>query len=417
LVDIAYAASSSALPTGRRLGIVTISGGVGVLMTDEASDRGLDVAPMPASAQAALKARLPFAGVRNPIDITGQAFNDPDLLRDNLDFVLAQGGYDAVAAFLTTVPGSAANRGPMRDALQAVRAAHPRFPLILSMVVPDDLRREYEAMGYAVFDDPSAAVAAIAGMARLHEAFARPTPAAGSRGDAAALPPGPLDEQAAKRLLAAAGLPVPDERLATTPEESVAAWRACERPVALKLVSPDIAHKTEVGGVVLGLDDEAAILDAHRAILQRAREHAPQARISGVLVSPMEAGTAAGGIETIIGVMRDPAFGPVVMLGLGGVLVEVMGDVTFRRAPFDTDEAMRMIAELRGAAVFDGVRGRPPADTAALAEALAALSRFAHAHADAIESIDVNPFLVRARGQGAVALDALIVRRTDAAEG
>jgi acetate---CoA ligase (ADP-forming) len=131
----------------------------------------------------------------------------------------------------------------------------------------------------------------------------------------------------------------------------------------------------------------------------------------------MEAGAAAGGIETIIGVIRDPAFGPVVMLGLGGVLVEVMGDVTFRRAPFDTDEAMRMIAELRGAAVFDGVRGRPPADTAALAEALAALSRFAHAHADEIDSIDVNPFLVRARGEGAVALDALIVRRAEAAEG
>jgi acetate---CoA ligase (ADP-forming) len=409
LIDIAYAASSGALPRGPRLGIVTISGGVGVLMTDEASDRGLEVPPMPAAAQAALKKRLPYAGVRNPIDITAQAFNDPLLLRDNLDFVLAEGGYDAVAAFLTTVPGSAANAAPIRDALQAVRTAHPGFPLVLSMLVPEDVRREYEAMGYAVFEDPSAAVAAIAGMVHLRDAFARPAQSVGSPGPAGALPNGPLDEHVAKQLLAAAGLPVPIERLAATPEAAVEAWREAGRPVALKLVSPDILHKTEAGGVLLGLDDADAIREGHRTILARAREHDPEARLSGVLVSPMESG--AGSVETIIGVQRDPVFGPVVVLGMGGVLVEVMGDVTFRRAPIDPPEAMRMIGELRGAAIFDGVRGRPPADTAALADALAALSRFAAAHAGEVESIDVNPFLVRPRAQGAVALDALIVRR------
>lgn len=408
LVDIACAASASALPAGRRIGLVTISGGVGVLMADEAAERGLDVAPLPEPVQRALKEKLPFAGVRNPIDITAQAFNDPSLLASNIETVLAQGGYDAVVAFFTSIPGSAANAGPVRDALERVRQAHPDFPLLLSMLVPEPMRRDYEAMGYPVFEDPSTAVGAIAAMAGFAEAFSRPPGAsAPAARAAAALPDGALDEAQAKALLAQAGIPVPDERLARDAEEAVAAWRAAGRAVALKLASPDIAHKTEVGGVVLGLDAEVPIREAFAGILARAREAAPQARLSGVLVAPME----THGVETILGVMRDPVFGPVVLLGMGGVLVEVLRDVSFRRAPVDEEEALRMIAELRCAAIFDGVRGAPPADRTALARAVAALSRFAVAHADTIESIDVNPLLVRSEGAGAVALDALVVRR------
>jgi acetate---CoA ligase (ADP-forming) len=411
LVDIAVAAAASALPQGRRLGLVTISGGVGVLMADEAADRGLDVAPMPEAAQEAMKARLPYAGVRNPIDITAQAFNDPSLLKDNLDLVLAEGGYDALVAFFTTIPGSAANAGPVREALREVRERHPRFPLILSMLVPEPVRRDYEALGYPIAEDPSDAVATVAALATLREQFERAaSTAADAAAPAAALPPGPLDEHAAKRILGAAGLPVPDERLAATAEQAVEAWRSFGRPVALKLVSPDILHKTEAGGVRLGLDDADAIAAAHADILARAQAYSPSARLLGVLVAPME----TGGIETILGVQRDPVFGPVVVLGLGGVLVEIQKDVTFRRAPIDAAEARRMIGELRGAALFGGVRGAPPADVGALADAVAALSRFAAAHADEIESIDVNPFLVRPEGEGAVALDALIVRRDGA---
>ena len=413
LIDIAYAASTGALPKGRRLGLVTISGGVGVLMADAASDHGLDVAPMPDAAQSALKEQLPYAGVRNPIDITAQAFNDPGLLRKNLDLVLDQGNYDAVIAFLTSIPGSAANAGPIRDALAAVRAAHPDFPLILSMLVPDEVRREYEALGYAVFEDPSAAVATVAATARLHEGFTRANPIGEASGQPLALRNGTLDEHASKQLLAAAGIPVPVERLATSPEEAVDAWKAVGRPVALKLVSPDILHKTEAGGVLLGLADAVAVTEGYTTIMQRARAFAPGAHLSGVLVTPMEAGADTGTIETILGVQRDPVFGPVVLLGLGGVLVELLGDVTFRRAPIDLAEAERMIGELRGAEIFAGIRGRPPADTDALAKAIVTLSQFAVTHADAVESIDINPFLLRPKGQGAVALDALIIRRSD----
>ncbi|MFN3687151.1 acetate--CoA ligase family protein [Salinarimonas sp.] len=427
LVDIACAASASALPSGRRIGLVTISGGVGVLMADEASDRGLDVAPMPEPVQRALKEQLPYAGVRNPIDVTAQAFNDPSLLARNIETVVAQGGYDAVVAFFTSIPGSAANAGPVRDALEGVRKAYPDFPLLLSMLVPEPMRRDYEAMGYPVFEDPSAAVGAVAAMAHFAEAFSRPHlsfPSPPAKLSKAAIPgreagspsasgvtihgeKGPLDEAQAKSILARAGIPVPDERLARDAEEAVAAWRALGRPVALKLASPDIAHKTEVGGVVLGLDAQADIREAFAAILARARAAAPQARLSGVLVAPME----TGGVETILGVTRDPVFGPVVLLGTGGVLVEVVRDVSFRRAPVDEEEALRMIDELRCRAILDGVRGAPPADKSALARAVAALSRLAVAQAETIESIDVNPFLVRSEGAGAVALDALVVPR------
>jgi hypothetical protein len=142
-------------------------------------------------------------------------------------------------------------------------------------------------------------------------------------------------------------------------------------------------------------------------VLARVKQRAPGARIDGCLVAPM----VTGACETILGVQRDPVFGPVVMFGLGGVLVEVLRDVAFRAAPFDAAEAHRMIREVRGAAVLDGVRGRPPADVDALAAALARLSVFAAAHADEIESLDVNPFIVRPRGEGGLAVDAVLLTR------
>jgi acyl-CoA synthetase (NDP forming) len=279
---------------------------------------------------------------------------------------------------------------------------------MLSMVVPDELKARYEAAGYPVFDDPSRAIAAIAALVRFGRSFAKAPEAPQAAGPTIALPEsGVLGEHESKRILAAAGIPVVEERLAADGAEAVAAFAAFGRPVALKIASPDIAHKTEMGGVLLGLADAAAVTQGFDELIGRARRHRPEARLDGVLVAPMR----EGGVETIIGVQRDPVFGPVVMFGLGGVFVEVLQDVTFRLAPFDDSEARAMIREIRGAALLDGVRGVAPADIAALAVALARVSQFAAAHADAIESIDINPFLVLPKGQGAVALDALIVPR------
>ena len=176
--------------------------------------------------------------------------------------------------------------------------------------------------------------------------------------------------------------------------------------MVLKIASPDILHKTEIGGVLLNLETKDAVRDGYATLIQRAADAAPDARIDGVIVTEM----VPDGVETIMGVVSDPVFGPAVMFGLGGVFVEVLKDVTFRLAPFGMDEARHMIDEIQGRSMLDGVRGAPPADIDALADALARLSVFAAENADVIETIDINPFLVLS--DGAVAVDALIVPKT-----
>jgi acyl-CoA synthetase (NDP forming) len=181
-------------------------------------------------------------------------------------------------------------------------------------------------------------------------------------------------------------------------------------PVVLKIASPDIAHKSEIGGVIVGVRDATQVREAFRTLHERARTRAPEARIDGVVVAQM----APKGVETILGVAHDPVFGAVLMFGMGGVFVEAFQDVAFRVAPFGVAEARAMIEEVRGKVLLAGVRGQPPADVEALASAIAALSVYAAQHADAIESMDINPLLVLPRGQGVLALDALIVPRRSA---
>lgn len=418
-MDLAYALSFRRLPRGRRLALVTISGGVGVLMADTAQDLGLEVPALCPATQAELKRLLPFAGTRNPVDITAQAFNDLGLFRANLEVILdvcapaagqeagagaAEARVDAVLAFFTSVPGSAALRGPVMEALAALRERRPEAPLLLSMLVPEEMRKACEALGLPVFADPARALAAVAALAHLAEQLGQ-APAPRPALPPVARPAGPLGEPEAKRLLAQAGVPVAEDRLVRSAEEAAAAFEALGGgAVVLKLASPDIAHKTEIGGVLLDRRDAAAVAEGYDLLLARAAERAPQARLEGVLVARQ----LSGGLECIAGVQRDPVFGPVMMLGLGGVFAEILRDVTFRPAPIDEGEALAMIAALRGAALFDGPRGTPPLDKPSLARALADLSRLAAA-ADWIESLEINPLLVLP--EGVAALDALVVPR------
>ena len=170
-------------------------------------------------------------------------------------------------------------------------------------------------------------------------------------------------------------------------------------------MSPDILHKTEIGGVRLNLNDPTEIEDAFNDIIEAGTKHYPKADIEGVIVSEM----ISDGVETVLGVINDPIFGPAVMFGLGGVFVEVLGDVTFRLAPFDLSEAHRMIAEIKGIKMLYGARGAPSSDIDAIADALVKLSVFASENSNKISSIDINPFIVRPEGQGAVGVDALII--------
>jgi len=205
-----------------------------------------------------------------------------------------------------------------------------------------------------------------------------------------------------------AGVPSGKENLVTSANDAAKAAAKIGFPVVMKIVSPDILHKTEIGGVKLNLDSQTAVRKAYNEIIANAEKAEPNAKIDGVLVAQM----VKGGVETILGTFTDPTFGPVVMFGLGGIFAETLKDVTFRVAPFGIREASQMIREIKGHAILQGARGAPPADVQALAKALSALSIFAVANADKLESVDINPFLVLPKGKGAVALDALLVPRT-----
>jgi acyl-CoA synthetase (NDP forming) len=194
------------------------------------------------------------------------------------------------------------------------------------------------------------------------------------------------------------------ERACATAEAAVAAAEAFGFPVVLKILSPDIIHKSEIGGVLLDVSGADAVRDGFATLLDRARAAAPAARIEGVLVARQ----LRGGVECILGIHRDPVFGPVAMFGLGGIFVEVLKDVTFRRCPFGMDEAERMIRSIRAAPLLLGARGRPVADIAALAEMLARLSVFAHQAGPRLLGVDLNPVFAMPAGQGAFAADAVI---------
>lgn len=413
LFDVAYACSVNApAPVGRRLGLLTVSGGVGALMADVASDCALDVAPMPEDAQRRLKELVPFCGPRNPVDMTAQLVNDLTLFGRNFQIMLEEGGYDVVVAFLSSVGQVMELSRSLLEQLQAVLRRFPDRAVVFSSLASPEVRRMYEAAGVLLFDEPTRAVRAAAALVYFAEQSRR----AGLADAPPALPAGALppparavNEVQAKTILASAGIAAVAERIAADEASAVREAMALGYPVVLKIASADIAHKSEIGGVIVGLADEAQLREAFHTLMQRAARHAPQARVDGVVVARM----AERGVETILGVVRDPVFGAVVMFGLGGVFVEAFQDVAFRVAPFGVDEARAMIGEVKGRVLLRGVRGQPPADEDALAAALAALSVYAARHADGIESIDINPLLVLPRGRGVQALDALIVPRTD----
>ncbi|CAM3771058.1 Acetate-CoA ligase [ADP-forming] II subunit alpha [Pseudomonas reidholzensis] len=409
-LDIAYAASRASSVSGNRLGIFTLSGGFGIQMADDAEDAGLAVTAMPASAQDELKRLLPYASPNNPVDATAQALTDLPLMSQFIRAMLDKGGYDLFAAILGSGPASPTFADSLRQAMAEATLDSPDCLKCLTLSAPAEIVRSYEAQGFLVYQDGSALINALGALVRFRAHFDQvgqtdPLPAAVPQ---LSIPQRAMSEHEAKSLLARAGIPFPAECLIAADQDPGAAARQLGFPLVMKISSADLPHKTEVGGVRLHLKDEDEVRQAMARMLESVRVKAPDAQIEGVTLAPM----IGGGVETIVGVFSDPTMGPVVMFGLGGVYVEVLKDVTFRVAPFDQQEALRMIREIRGFAMLEGVRGAPPADIDALAQLLAQLSHFAAAHAGQFDSIDLNPVVVLPRGEGVLALDALIVPAT-----
>ena len=402
------------LPRGNRIAVVTASGGFGILLADAATAAGLQLPPLAPATRDRIVSLVPFASPANPVDMTAQVGSKPQLLHEVLSAVVKDDACDAVILQSANAFFMPRLRDVYFEALERVREEVPDKLIVLCTRGPREVLSRLNAMGFPTIEGIDAACQAVAGLVEAGAATPvrhvrersdndRGSPRLASSLDASAF----ANEAGAKAALAEAGLPVLREFVVQSLDEARSAARETGFPLVLKIVSPDIAHKTEVGGVIVGVRDQAQLEADYAALLARVARNAPKARIDGVLVAQM----AQGGTELIVGSRNDPVFGPVVMVGLGGIYAEVMNDVALEIAPVDEAQALAMLRSLKTFPLLDGARGRPRADVQAAAAAVAALSRFAAAHADSVAEIDVNPLLVQDAGKGAHALDALLVAK------
>jgi acetyltransferase len=214
-----------------------------------------------------------------------------------------------------------------------------------------------------------------------------------------------IGDAEARSILTAYGLVIPKSELAENPEQAIEIARKIGYPVVLKIASPDILHKTDVGGVKVGLNNADDVRDAFELMVYRAQRYIPDAHVWGCLVQEMVPG---GGQEVLVGMNRDPQFGPLITFGLGGIYVETLKDVTFRVAPFSVQEAEEMLTEIRAHAILDGVRGQPPLDRAAIVDALLRMGQLVQDFSEIVE-LDINPLVVYPQGQGAIAIDMRMI--------
>jgi acetyltransferase len=218
-----------------------------------------------------------------------------------------------------------------------------------------------------------------------------------------------IGDAEARRILTAYGLPIPKSEIAPNPDQAVELARQIGYPVVLKIASPDILHKTDVGGVKVGLGNAEEVRDAFELMTYRAQRYVPEARLWGCLVQEM---VPSGGQEVLVGMNRDPQFGPLVTFGLGGIYVETLKDVTFRVAPFSSQEAAQMLSEIRAHALLDGVRGKPALDKAAIVDALLRIGQLVQDFPEIVE-LDINPLMVypkgQVSGQSAIAIDMRLI--------
>jgi acyl-CoA synthetase (NDP forming) len=404
MLDIARLATRGIYPANNTLGVITVSGGAGVIISDAADAIGLPMPEMPQDSQERLLKLLPFAAPRNPVDVTAQFLNEMSLISTFTNALIAEGKYTSILGFFTYTGGAASVAPRLREQLKIARSKHPDCIFVLSLMASREQIREYESDGFIVFEDPSRAVVAIEAMGQFGRAFAKQSGLPTPKLTPITLPSHNPSEAQAKQLLAHAGIASAPEEVCVETEAAVIAAKKIGFPVVMKIVSSDILHKSEIGGVLLNIDDEAGVREGFALLILRGKTAAPHARLDGVLVAKQ----LNGGVECILGIHQDPVFGPVAMFGLGGIFVEILQDVVLHRCPFGPDVAEKMIRSIKGAPLLLGARGRPVADIKALSEMLSQLSAFAVAAGPRLQSIDLNPVLAMPQGQGAYAVDAVI---------
>jgi acyl-CoA synthetase (NDP forming) len=412
IVDVARLFAQGRLPKGNAIGVLSISGGSGVVFADAAVHGGLTLPPFAPETLERMRKLVPaFGSPQNPADITAAVFNDTTLFARTLDVVLQDPGLDQLAVLIASISGPRAAESAKAIAEAAAKTDKPVHVAWSGRhAKSEEALAAFNAARVPFVTTPVRLARAAAVLARFAADRRRLLP---RKAPAAATPKGldlpagggTLNEAESKAVLRAFGIPVAAEVFVPAGGDVAAAARQLAAPFAVKIVSRDVPHKTEAGGVKLGVAKEG-LREAAETVAGNALKAVPGAKIDGVLVSEM-----AQGLEVLIGVINDESFGPTVALGLGGVLTEVLKDVTYRIAPFDLDTARDMIAELRGARLLEGYRGKPAADKEALAKTLVAVSTMATAIAPRLKELDINPMFVRPAGQGVVAADALLVLR------
>jgi len=416
IADSARALLPGRVPRGDRVAALGSSAGSCILFADRCAELGLELAALAPATEAELARTIPaYGSPRNPVDVTADVFNDLGAFTRAIDVVLADPGVDQLGVLYAGLSGEialACNR-----AVAEAISRHDK-PVLLGWTArrhrAEAAYRLADEAGIPYFTSPARLAHAAGVLARFarnrRRAAARPSPFSPTAETFVAPPSatvGVLSEAGSKALIASWGIPVTRDVLVTVGSGRDALVNELRFPLAVKVVSPDIPHKTEAGGVILDVKDRPSLHVAIADVVRRGRDHAPHARIEGALVCEM----VNDAVEMLVGVSHDPTFGPTITLGMGGVQAEVMRDVTYRVAPFDADTAREMVTELRGAVLLQGFRKRPPADIDALADAVARLSQVAWALRERLVELDINPLMVRPRGAGVVAADALVVLR------
>jgi acetyltransferase len=418
LFDNARAFADQPLLQGDRIAIVTNAGGPGILATDMLERCGMQLAKLTPETTQALDAFLPdSASSHNPVDVLGDARSDR--YGKAMEIVALDPNVDGILCIVT--PQAMTEIVETANAMGKLsqRMDKPMFAAFMGEArakAGEDILASYSVPNYKF---PEQAAKAFAAMRDYRKASERPDPelvqfdvdkeavrkvfeAVRAEGRVS------VGEMEARAVAQAYGIKLPKSELATNAEEAVKWANEIGYPVVLKIASPDILHKTDVGGVKVGLRNAAEVRDAFDLIVYRATRYVPDARIWGCLVQQM---VPMDGVEVLVGMSRDPQFGPLVTFGLGGILVEVLKDVTFRVAPFGRQDAEEMLNEIRAHALLEGVRGRPVSDREAMVETLLRIGQMVTDFPEIVE-MDINPLMVYERGRGAIALDMRLVLKS-----
>jgi acetyltransferase len=408
-VTIAAVLTTSPLPKGDRVAVLTVSGGAGTWGADAVSMQGLQVPELSGPIQAEISKLLPSYGATcNPIDVTAQGVHSGGLQK-SIDLLDVSNEVDAILVVLSL---SSDTRMPFKQAeLKPVIDAQNKPIVFYSYTLPSQFARsELAASGVVVLSGLTHVGVAMRQMverAKFRLAPPLDAEAKALRDLSAYLKSSTLSESDSKALLRDAGIALPDEVLVTEKSALDAAIARVDFPLVMKIQSRDIPHKSEVGGVRVNIATKGEAFLVYAALVESARRHRPDAAVQGVLVAPM----AKKGIEIIIGTMQDATFGPMMMVGLGGITTELFRDVIWRPAPVSATEAASMLAELKAAPLLSGFRGAAKADIAALSQLMSEISVLAAASRDHISEIEINPVLAHREGQGVTIVDALVVPR------